>query len=151
MTPRSEWPKLVWESRIFLTVYLGGAAAAIATGALWPWVYIVVPRLVGGVVMQLFTIIQHAEMEENNPDIRKSTRSFTTNWLGNFLYVNMSYHVEHHLYPTVPFHAVPRLHAEIRDQLPAPGRGLFGVNLKVLAAVLGRTLKGREALGAGAG
>jgi fatty acid desaturase len=149
-TPENEWPKLVWESRLFLAVYLGGAAAAVAAGALWPLVYLVVPRLVGGVTTQVFTIIQHAEMEENNPDLCKSTRSFTTNRFANFLYVNMSYHVEHHLYPTVPFHAMRALNAEVRGQLPAPDRGLARTNLRVLGAVLGHTFGRRQALRAGA-
>ncbi len=148
-TPESEWPKLVWEARIFLAVYLG-VAAAVAAGQLWPLVYLVVPRLVGGVAIQVFTVIQHAEMEENNPDLRKSTRSFTTNRLGNFLYVNMSFHVEHHLYPTVPFHAMRALNAELRGQLPAPDRGLFPTNWRVLSAVIGRAVRRPREMGAGA-
>jgi fatty acid desaturase len=36
----------------------------------------------------------------------------------------MSFHIEHHLYPTVPFFALPRLHAMLRDHLPEP-RGIW--------------------------
>jgi fatty acid desaturase len=146
-TPASELPKLKWEARVFLAVYLA-AAAAIASGGLWVLTYLVVPRLVGGVVMQLYTIIQHAEMEENQLDLRKSARSFTTNWFADFLYANMSNHVEHHLYPTVPFHALPRLNAELRDQLPAPDRGLLRPNAEVLGAVLRRSFGRQPVAGA---
>ncbi len=144
-TPASELPKLKRESRIFLAAYGLGALAAVATGALWPLIYIAIPRLVGGVVMQLYTIIQHAELAEDQADLTKSTRSFTTNAFSRFLYANMSYHLEHHLYPTVPFHALPRLNAALAEQLPAPSRGLFRTNLEVLRAVLRRSL-GRERL-----
>ena len=146
-TPESELPKLKWEARAFLTIYLGGAAAAVAFGAWWPLFYLVIPRLVGGVVMQLYTVIQHAEMEENNPDLRKSTRSFTTNWFGRFLYANMNYHVEHHLYPTVPFHALANLGEKLEGQLPPPSKGLFNTNLRVLRAVLRRSFASRAAAG----
>ena len=146
-TPASELPKLKWEARVFLAIYLG-AAAAMVGGALWILTYLVVPRLVGGVVMQLYTIIQHAEMEENQPDLRKSTRSFTTNWFADFLYANMSNHIEHHLYPTVPFHALPRLNAEVRDQLPAPDRGVLRPNAEVLVAVLRRSFGRQPVTGA---
>lgn len=137
-TPASELPKLKWEVRIFLAIYLGGLAAALATSALWPIYFFVIPRLLGGVVMQAFTIIQHAEMAENDPDLRKSTRSFTTNRIADFLYANMGRHIEHHLYPTVPFHALPQLNEALRDQLPTPSRGLLRTNLEVLTAVLRR-------------
>ena len=138
-TPASELPKIKWEARAFLAVYLGGAAAAIATGSVWALTFLVVPRLVGGVAMQLFTIIQHAEMAEDQHDLTKSTRSFTTNWFADFLYANMARHIEHHLYPMVPFHALPRLNEALEDQLPAPGRGLIRTNAEVLGAALRRS------------
>ncbi len=137
-TPASELPKLKWEARILLAIYIGGAGAAIWTGALWPLFYLAIPRMVGGVTMQLYTIIQHAEMEENNPNILKSTRSFSTNWFGNFLYANMANHVEHHLYPTVPFYKLPDLHKAVADQVPARDGGLFRNNARILRAVLQR-------------
>ncbi|MDX1575766.1 MAG: fatty acid desaturase [Kiloniellales bacterium] len=142
--PASELPKLKWESRIFLALYLALAAAA-AVGAVWILTFLVIPRLVGGVTMQLYTIIQHAELAEDQPDLTKSTRSFTTNRFGDFLYANMSSHLEHHLYPVVPFHALPRLNEALRDQLPAPSRGLLRTNAEVLAAIWRRSL-GRAAV-----
>ena len=147
-TPASELPKLKWEARIFILGYAAVAAWGVLGQTLLPVIYLLLPRLVGGVAMQLFTIIQHAEMAENDPDIRKSTRSFRTNRVGRFLYANMSWHVEHHLYPTVPFHALPALNAAVKDQLPQADRGLFATNRSVLRAVLLRAYraKGKEAL-----
>ena len=40
------------------------------------------------------------------------------NPISRFVYWNMNYHVEHHMFPMVPFHALPALHAEIKDDLP---------------------------------
>ena len=40
------------------------------------------------------------------------------NWLNRYLYWNMNYHVEHHMFPLVPYHALPRLHAAIREDCP---------------------------------
>jgi fatty acid desaturase len=39
--------------------------------------------------------------------------------------MNMESHVEHHLYPLVPFHALPKLHERLKDQLPRPYQGLW--------------------------
>ena len=42
-----------------------------------------------------------------------------------FFYWNMNYHIEHHLYPSVPFHALKKLHSEIKMQLPNPQKSLI--------------------------
>lgn len=138
-TPASELPKLKWGARACLAVY-AVLAALIAVGHLWPLLFIVLPRLLGGPVMLLFTLIQHVELQENAPSILDSTRSFRTGWLGRFLYMNMNNHVEHHLYPQVPFHALPDLNAAIKDQLPEPDPGLFRTNYEVFLVVLRRSL-----------
>ena len=106
----------------------------------WVLTYIVFPRILGGVVMLLFTLIQHVEMQENSPSILESTRSFTTNWLGRFLYMNMNNHIEHHLYPMVPFHQLPALNAAIAEQLPRTDPGFFRTNWEVLQVVTKRSL-----------
>jgi len=35
-----------------------------------------------------------------------------------FLYWNMNYHVEHHMFPMVPYHALPRLYEAVKDDCP---------------------------------
>jgi fatty acid desaturase len=32
----------------------------------------------------------------------------------------MNYHVEHHMFPMVPYHALAPLHQEIKDDMPTP-------------------------------
>jgi fatty acid desaturase len=36
----------------------------------------------------------------------------------------MNYHIEHHMFPMVPFHALPRLHERVEDVLPHTYSGL---------------------------
>ncbi len=126
-TPRNELPKLQRNARIYLVLY-AGLGVAIYSGADFLLWYFVLPRLLGGLVMGCFVILQHLEMTEDQMDIRESTRSFSTNALARFLYMNMNYHIEHHLYPTVPFHALAELNAAIRNQLPDPDPGLCLMN-----------------------
>ena len=149
--PESERGKAIREARIFLSVYALTAVAILATGAIWPITYIILPRLAGGVVMQLFTIIQHAEMAENVTDLRLSTRSFSTSWLGKLIYWNMNNHVEHHMYPTVPFHALPQLAAAVVEQVSAPSRGLMATNWQVFAAAFQRSFGRRDQFSADLG
>ncbi len=35
-----------------------------------------------------------------------------------FLYWNMNYPVEHHMFPMIPYHALPKLHEAIRHDMP---------------------------------
>ena len=79
-------------------------------------------------------------MAENSPSIIESTRSFATkNWLAKFLYMNMNNHVEHHLYPQIPFYSLPALGNALRDQLPEPDPGLWQTNREILSVVIRRS------------
>jgi fatty acid desaturase len=53
-----------------------------------------------------------------------------------FLYWNMNFHVEHHMFPMVPYHALPSLHHEVRDQLPVPYPSLFAAYREILPTLL---------------
>ncbi len=138
VTPKGELAKMIRNARIFTLIY-GAMAILIASGFLWPLWFFLLPRLLGAPVMLLFTLIQHVELQENAPSILDSTRSFRTNRLGRFLYMNMNNHVEHHLYTQVPFHALPRLAEAIADQVPEPDAGFFKSNLEVLLVVARRS------------
>ena len=119
---------------------VGGGAAALVFQAHWVWWHLVLPRLVGGPLMILVTLIQHAESDANVYDLRLSTRSVRTNALGEFLYMNMNYHIEHHAHSAVPFYALKELNRELRDRLPQPDPGIIRTNLEVLLVVLTRSL-----------
>ena len=54
--------------------------------------------------------------------------------------MNMNHHIEHHLYPQVPFYALPDLSRAIASQLPGPDPGFFRTNWEVLTVVLRRSL-----------
>ena len=122
VTPPGELPKMTRNARVYLALY-AGLGAFIAAGVTWPLWFLVLPRLLGAPVMLLFTLIQHVEMQEDSPSILDSTRSFRTDRLGRFLYMNMNHHIEHHLYPQVPFYALPKLNRAIAGQLPDRTRG----------------------------
>jgi len=138
-TPASELPKLKWGARGLLLIYTA-ITAAILLGADFLFWYLLLPRILGNPVLFLYTIIQHVDMEEDQLDLRRSTRSFRTNGFSRFLYMNMNYHVEHHMYPTVPFHALPALGEAVKDQLPEPDPGFVLTNYRVLKAIIARSL-----------
>jgi fatty acid desaturase len=68
---------------------------------------------------------QHIGLSPNVPDFRLCCRTYTCNWFPGFLYWNMQYHIEHHMFPAVPFYNLPRLHEAIKHDLPPTTHGLW--------------------------
>jgi len=118
--------RIVAEARILLGLVVLLAAGSVllqSWALLWLWV---LPGLLGQPFLRLFLLAEHWGCPQL-PDMLANTRTTLTNGLVRFLAWNMPYHVEHHAYPAVPFHALPRVHALIGRQarVVAPGYGAF--------------------------
>jgi len=70
-------------------------------------------------------IPQHFGLNSDQPDFRLNTRTFTCSWLPAFYYWNMQYHLEHHMYPAVPFYNLGKLRKAIEHDLPPATHGLW--------------------------
>jgi MocE subfamily Rieske [2Fe-2S] domain protein len=57
------------------------------------------------------------------------------NPIHRFLYLNMNYHIEHHMFPLVPYHALPELHAAVKDDCPAPYPNILSAYREIIPAV----------------
>ncbi|CAM3551575.1 fatty acid desaturase [Arcobacter aquimarinus] len=75
---------------------------------------------IGNWLNRMMAISQHINMQKNINDFRKNSTSIRLNWFLSMLYSNMNYHIEHHLYPNVPFYNLPILSKEINHFLPTP-------------------------------
>ncbi len=64
-------------------------------------------------------LIQHGGLADDVTDHRLNSRTAYMNPISRFIYSNMNYYVEHHMYPMVPYHALRALHDEIKADLPA--------------------------------
>ena len=115
--PQAEWRRVVWEARAYVAVLLGVVGWSIATRSIVPLLFVGLPSFYGVWLLLFFGLTQHAGLREDVLDHRLNTRTVYMNPVFRFLYLNMNYHVEHHLFPSVPYHALPALHAEIKEQL----------------------------------
>ena len=59
------------------------------------------------------------------PDFRCCCRTVLLGPVTRFLYWHMNYHVEHHMYPSVPFYNLRKLRRAIAADLPPATRGLW--------------------------
>jgi fatty acid desaturase len=121
--PESARRRTYRTARLWLVVYLGVAAACVAMRSVLPVVLVGAPRAYGCWHMVLCGITQHGGLAQDVLDHRLNTRSMRMNPLSRFVYWNMNHHVEHHLFPLVPYHALPALQAAIAPQLPLPSSG----------------------------
>jgi Na(+)-translocating NADH:ubiquinone oxidoreductase F subunit len=134
--PATEHGKVFFRARLYLLIYAGVIAAAVSTRSILPLMFIGLPNLYGAWLMPIYGDTQHAGLAENVLDHRLNCRTVYMNRLNRFLYWNMNYHVEHHMFPLVPYHALPRLHELVKADMPTPYSGLLEAWREIIPAVL---------------
>ncbi len=120
LVPTQDFARLKWEARAFIAVLVGVLGWAIARGSIVPLLFVGLPSFYGAWLAVFFGITQHAGLREDVLDHRLNTRTVYINPVFRFLYLNMNYHVEHHMFPAVPYYNLPALHREIKAYLPPP-------------------------------
>jgi fatty acid desaturase len=134
--PLSEQKKMIRSSRVYVAIMLAVAAGCVAAGSILPAMFVVTPRFYGGWLHQLQGLTQHAGLAEDVYDHRLNTRTVYMNPVYRFLYQNMNYHVEHHMFPMVPYYALPKLHELIKDQCPPPYPSLLAAYREIVPALI---------------
>lgn len=80
----------------------------------------------GGGFQFLLNEAQHIGLTDRVSDYRLNTRTILLNPVLGFLYWQMNYHIEHHMYAAVPFYHLAGLHELVKADSPEPTRGLIG-------------------------
>ncbi len=138
--PTSERPKVVRVARLWTLVYATTIGLAVALQSVLPLMIVGLPRLYGAWHHVMTGVLQHAGLAEDVLDHRLNSRTVYLNPVSRFVYWNMNYHVEHHMFPMVPYHRLPELHERIRHDLPAPNTSIWQAYREVIP-VLRRQLR----------
>jgi len=134
--PESERTKVARTARIWLGIYGATAVACVATESVVPALLIGLPRAYGACMLYVYSLTQHAGLGENVLDHRLNTRTVHMNRLNRFLYCNMNYHVEHHMFPMIPSHRLAELHEEVKKDCSEPSPSLWAAYKEIIPAVL---------------
>ncbi len=118
--PDSEKGNVVRIARIWTAIYAATILLALWMGSILPLMVIGLPRLYGAWHHVMTGLLQHGGLADNVIDHRLNSRTVLMNPISRFIYWNMNYHVEHHMFPMVPYHRLPELHEMIKHDLPAP-------------------------------
>lgn len=106
--PEAEAGKAVFWARVHLAIYAVTLAAALWWQSILPFMLIGGPRIYGAWHMFMTGMIQPRGLAEDVLDHRLSNRTCLMNPVSRWVYWNMNYHVEHHMFPMVPYHPAAR-------------------------------------------
>jgi len=138
--PEAEQPKVFFVARVWTAIYLAVIAACVWMGSILPAMLIGLPSMYGAWHMFMTGLTQHIGLAEDVLDHRLNCRTMHINRFSRFVYWNMNYHVEHHMYPMVPYHRLPDLHHQILADCPPPYHGFWACYREIIPT-LWRQLK----------
>ncbi len=128
--PEGARARVIAEARWMAAGYAVAAASLIWSPLLF-WVWLL-PVLVGQPALRLYLLAEHGDCPEV-ADMFRNTRTTFTTALMRALAWNMPYHTEHHVWPQVPFHRLPDLHAMMREELRVTADGYAAFTKEYLA------------------
>lgn len=134
--PEMEFAKVYGRARIYVAIYAAVIALSITIHSILPLMLVGFTNLFGTWLMVVYGLTQHAGLAENVLDHRLNCRTVYMNPIHRFLYWNMNYHIEHHMFPLVPYHALPKLHDAVKSDCPEPYPSLLAAWQEILPAVL---------------
>lgn len=122
--------KIAISASIQLGLYLA-AIISIALGYPAALFYFFVPAVLAQPLLRAILIAEHTgcSIDENG---LTNTRTTKTMFPVRLLMWNMPFHTEHHLYPSIPFHQLPRAHAKIREKLTHLAPGYLAANRTII-------------------
>ncbi len=129
-------PLVFRAARIMLAIYGATVLTAVLTGSLIPLMLIGLPSFYGAWQRVMTGSLQHLGLAENVTDHRLNTRTVLMDPINRFLYLNMNYHIEHHMFTMVPYYNLPKLHALITRDLPPPEPGIIAAYRRLIPVLV---------------
>ena len=134
--PDTEFGKIFRNARICVALYALVIVSAITLQTWIPIFLFMLPQFFGTWLMIVHNTTQHAGLAENVLDHRLNCRTVYMNPISRFIYWNMNYHVEHHMFPLVPYHTLPALHQAVKDDCPTPYPSILSAWKEILPTIL---------------
>ncbi|MDK3159422.1 fatty acid desaturase [Kamptonema cortianum] len=103
---------------------------------LWPLIVLVtLGSFIGNWLAFFVGFPQHAGLPSNVPDFRLCCRTFILHPFPSFLYWRMNYHIEHHMYPSVPCYHLGKLRQAMESHMPEAKIGLCATWKEIFAVL----------------
>ncbi len=105
---------------LYGALFTAAAHWGFLNAVLWCWVY---PMGVAVVLGGVRGWAEHMMTRAGHP--LTQTRTVTSNALVSFFMCNLNYHLEHHLFPAMPWYNLPRLHALLQEDYRQAGAYIY--------------------------
>ncbi|MEO1493638.1 MAG: fatty acid desaturase [Pseudomonadota bacterium] len=136
--PRRGEARVRREARAYLAAYAGLLTVSLGLGSPLLLLIWVLPHLLGQPLMRAYLLAEHTGCPHSDNMLLNTRTTFTTGAI-QWLAWNMPYHTEHHAYPAVPFHQLPKLHVLIQDDLGTTADGYVRFNARHIAGLAATT------------
>jgi len=131
--------KVALSAGLQLGLYVGGIVAA-CLGYDFALIYFFLPAILAQPLLRAILIAEHTGCSHDENGLT-NTRTTLTNGFIRLLMWNMPYHTEHHLYPSIPFHQLPRAHRELREKLRHLAPSYVAANKTILETLTPATVR----------
>lgn len=130
--PQTARDEVIRSTRWQLAIYAAAFALSIAVGQPWFVLYWLLPLFVGQPILRFILLAEHTGCTLD-ANLLTNTRTTLTLRFVRFFMWNMPFHAEHHLYPSIPFHALPTAHQRLRKHFTHIEPGYIKVNWDIVA------------------
>lgn len=125
---------------VFSMFFMNGILLGVISYFASPWLYVFfwfLPMITAlQVLLRIRGIAEHAGYQQNS-DQRVNART-VLNPIQTFIFAphNVNYHIEHHLYPAVPYFRLPELHRLLKSKNVLPQANIYPGYGKVLSELV---------------
>ena len=132
--PENKRAIIVREARAYAGLYALLLALSLwFSSALLLWVWIV-PLMIGQFFLRPYLYAEHTGCDRTRSAFQ-NTRTTYTGAIVKWFAWNMPYHVEHHAYPSIPFHALPKLNEIVDGEIVSSRPRLYQDDARDLGLV----------------
>jgi fatty acid desaturase len=129
--PTAKRNSIVREARILVSIYAAVLAASIIFRRTDALIYWILPMVAGQPFLRLYLLSEHVGCAaDDNP--LANTRTTYTNAAVRLLTWQMPFHVEHHAFPAIPFHALSKVNAHIRSRIEVSAPGYLALHCSLV-------------------
>lgn len=130
--PESSRAEVIRSNRLQLLVYAVAIAISVYFQQPWFIAYWMLPLAVGQPFLRFLLLAEHTD-RPNTDNMLTNTRTTLTLAPLRFLIWNISYHAEHHLYASIPFHQLGAAHEKLGSHFECVENGYIKVHRQIIA------------------